>query len=213
MTLRLLIVLLIGFLADCTVGDVTHGGINQAETLTALATIALAAITAAAVWQTNLLLRGEERRAQQRLAPYLTADFSTESDQQDGLVEIVGFAIKNSGYGLAQNVSVNLEAYTTHYEEGDTWATRLERAASRGDKLFRMHVRREVVAVNESVVAFLGEQGPLKPLTVVARARIQYFDSFGNFYETIYDDWHEKRSRWIQPPTLQSKQRPPRGQP
>lgn len=202
MILRLLIVLLIGFLAGCIVGDLTHGGSNRAETLTALATIALSAITAVAVWQTNLLLRGEERRAQQRLAPYLTADFSTESDQQEGLVEIVGFTIKNSGYGLAQSVSVNLEAYTTPYQEGDTWTKRLQRAESQGAKPFRMHIHCEVVAVNESVIAFFGEAGPLKPLTVVARARIQYFDSFGNYYETVYDDWHEKRSRWLAPPSL-----------
>jgi hypothetical protein len=203
MKLRLLVALLVGILAGCTVGDVTHGDANRAETLTALATITLAGITALAVWQTNLLLRGEERRAQQRVAPYLTADFST--DEQDGNVEIDGFVIKNSGYGLAQNVSVNLEAYTSRRQEGDTWAMRLQRAESQGDKLFRMHVHCEVVAVNEPVTALFGETGPLKPHTVVARARIQYFDSFGNFYETIYDDWHEKRSRWIQPPTLQPK--------
>lgn len=200
----ILVMLIVVGVADRIVTDLIRGELARAEAWTALATIALVGVTALAVWQTNLLLQGEEMRAQQRLAPYLTANFHT-SEPQDGLVEILGFSIKNSGYGLAQNVSLNLEAYTTPYRQDETMAMRLRRAESDGDKLFKMNVQCEVIAANECPTIYVNEQGPLQPATVVARARLQYYDSFGNLYETIYDDWHEKRSRWVVPLNLRIK--------
>jgi hypothetical protein len=35
--------------------------------------------------------------------------------------------------------------------------------------------------------------------TLVVGARIKYLDTFGSEYETVYDNWYERKSRWIIP--------------
>ena len=90
----------------------TWDAATKASVFVAAGTLLLAVATAWSVWETRAVIRGEDRRLQQSLAPYLT--FRFQRAQPDlGDEEITGFQVTNSGYGLARDVAISVKAWRT----------------------------------------------------------------------------------------------------
>jgi hypothetical protein len=181
-----------------------------ANVAVAAGTLALAFVTWWNVRQTTLVVTSEDRRMQQGFAPYLTATFKT-APGEEGIpdeYDITGFIITNSGYGIARNVSIHVGAYSVPYSPGNhASAERVKMAEGAGRARWTLNATYDVISEKAAVTVYTycedGEyrQQSYEP-TVVVAAWIRYVDMFGNEYETIYDDWHERRSRWIPPENL-----------
>ena len=78
---------------------------------------------------------------------------------------------------------------------------RSEAAARSRRSPFTLETTYDAIAAKDSAIAFT-EQSYSAYLTMVTSARITYADSFGNPYETIYDDWYRRKSRWVVPKSL-----------
>jgi hypothetical protein len=180
---------------------------TKASVLAAGGTILLAVATFWSVWETRLVIRGEDRRQQQGLAPYLTATFEIDRGKDGRHDEIIGFQVKNAGYGIARNVSIHLHAYTSICNEGETFEERLEQA-KKEKRPFTLEAVCDVIAEKSSEVMYIDRDrgvGPARDQTVVAKAVIRYVDTFGNEYSTIYENWDDGPSRWTTPKNLQLK--------
>ena len=182
---------------------------TKASVWVAFGTLALAIVTVVSVLETRAVVRGEDRRMQQGLAPYVTARFRTVMRNEGN--EIEGFVFKNSGYGIARNVSIRVEAYYSPYIEGDTYDERLESAKKAKASMLTLDAACDVIAEKEPASASISLMDNIRVYgsgiksgdVLVVTARIKYLDTFGNHYETIYDNWHELVTRWIRPTNLQ----------
>jgi hypothetical protein len=105
--------------------------------LVAFGTLALALVTVASMLGTRAVIRGEDRRFQQSLAPYVTASFYTADLDSPKREEVRGFNLRNTGYGMARNIRVRIKAYYTPYLDGMNFAELLKSAKSAGAPLIR----------------------------------------------------------------------------
>jgi hypothetical protein len=182
---------------------------TKASVWVAVGTLLLAFATAWSVWETRLVIRAEDRRMQQRLAPYVTARFKTVMRVAGN--EIEGFDFKNSGYGIARDVSIKVEAYYSPYIEGGTYDERLESVKKANASVLTLDAACDVIAEKEPASVSIDLMDHVRVYgsgiksdgILVLSARIKYLDTFGNRYETIYDNWHELVTRWIRPTSLQ----------
>jgi hypothetical protein len=79
---------------------------TKASVWVAVGTLLLAIATAWSVWETRLVIRGEDRRHQQSFAPSVRLI----GPQGYGNSNRFWYVIKNKGFGLANDVSVSLNA-------------------------------------------------------------------------------------------------------
>lgn len=177
----------------------------------AAGTLALAFVTWWNVRQTSLVLSAEDRRMQQRFSPYLTARFNTvTSEEEPDAYNIVGFRITNSGYGIARDVHVCVEAIAANYNSEKPLSQRIESAKPYLEGHWVLETTYDVIAEKTTVPASTSHSTyknreyttPDYATTLVVEARIRYVDMFGNRYETVYVDWDRRESRWITPEHL-----------
>lgn len=173
-----------------------------------LGTLLLAGVTVRSVLETRAVVRAEDRRMQQGFAPYLTASFRRGEGAESSC--IIGFAIKNEGYGLARNIQVEA-TYYSYESEGDPEETTIDRVAEAktyGKGPYTLAAACEVVPEKGERVAYI-DYSPYYPdamvrdsEAVVEKATLRYQDMFDNHYETVYTDWYQRDSKWLPPASL-----------
>jgi hypothetical protein len=162
---------------------------TKANVFVAAGTILLAVATFWSVWETRLVIRGEDRRHQQSFAPSLRLDSSA--------TPIGVFCVTNRGKGLASNIRVHLTVpvyfLATSGVETSEQVT-VERTISQ-------------VAVREKAFLNLHSGLPERNYHAVAAHAVifAYEDMFGNEYGTLYHDWNRNEFdfEWNQPQSLQ----------
>jgi hypothetical protein len=177
----------------------------KASVWVAIGTLLLAVATAWSVYETRLVLRGEDRRFELGRAPLIVAGRLVDEQQ---LFE--GLRLTNLGEGVAMDVSFEMTAYFLMYLDGagpnevppeEVETTRVDvppwhesgytPVIAKGDK-------REI-----GVVPF--NELYQNELVEIATVEIKYRDMFGNVYHTTYTDFDARRYSWVIPAQLKRK--------
>lgn len=184
---------------------------TKANVWVAVGTILLAVATFWSVWETRLVIRGEDRRHQQTFAPFLLL----QDNLDDSNAHERGYTIYNIGSGVALNVAVEVVGCATistfHRPPGIHNFTTLQEQEAFVEKhstLSDYHLRDvySCSALAEGREVFF--RSPLAKtadkVTAVgySSCSIRYQDMFGNRYETRYTDDRLDGFEWIQPESL-----------
>jgi hypothetical protein len=167
---------------------------TEASVWVAVGTLLLAVATAWSVWETRLVIRSEDRRHQQSLAP------SLRLERSEGDLGV--FYLVNKGMGLATRVRIQLSA-TLEFSMASNPA-----GASNGLTSEAVSYGKDVsqVATDDKIaINVLAGQSERSYQIVSPKAvTIAYEDMFGNPYKTVYTNWtiDDNDSSWEQPEAL-----------
>lgn len=190
----------------------------------AIGTLALAGVTWWNVRQTSAVIASEDRRHQQGFAPLVELD-------EPGSAFDGAFSVRNIGYGLALNVSINIDGKLTfespyEVEVPDEEADEILRAGgvitNSGGKCYKtlrkQDTERFYVGYLLSALKSDATPAPLsydrirelhywKPKIEYDRVTLTYQDMFGNEYATIYETDSLQYYSWQQPRHLAIRRR------
>jgi hypothetical protein len=182
---------------------------TKASVWVAVGTLLLAVATAWSVWETRLVIRGEDRRHQQSFAPFLVVGdhFNNGEDYHEG------YTLHNYGSGVALDISFTVRGKATlqkftaalgYMSEADheKWVAEHTQFESRDlDDTYSCSAMWEGGTQTFTQAAMTVASGVLTDVTYSFCA-VQYSDTFGNRYETRYTDSRLDKFKWIQPDSL-----------
>jgi hypothetical protein len=167
---------------------------TKASVWVAVGTLLLAVATAWSVWETRLVIRGEDRRHQQSFAPMLKLVWREGSKANE-----FHYLILNDGMGMAVNISLD---YSGHVNGSTTVPGAVPKpvAADVTDSLSFSQVK----GVVEVMITVPPPDGAYYHSLALSKVTLRYHDMFGNPYKTLYNDWQNKRQEfdWEQPDSL-----------
>lgn len=186
---------------------------TKASVWVAVGTLLLAVATAWSVWETKMVLRGEERRHQQSQAPLLVVLDNPNRDE----TYTRGFTIRNRGTGIALHPRLMIRGTVTisklKLPPGNRFfsTTQEQQAFNEKHTVVEYHDFESTKAwsasyangwdtFDEEILA--NPDGSIDDIAY-SRCKVIYYDMFGNQYETRYTDNHLDRFEWVQPQSLQ----------